>query len=710
MARASLAGLALPCFVFVALTGCISGQEKIPVEVATSPGTAIVRLGSVQPFLASVDGAPGSAVTWSVNGITGGNSTVGTIDAAGNYTAPAALPSPATVTVQAASTVKPSVQGASTVTLLNPLPAVSVANPTAIGLGAFAIAVSGNGFVPGSQVMFGGTPLATTFVSPTELNATGAASAAQIGNVTVRVRNPDPGGAASTTFATAQVLSGQRETAAAAARFLEQSTFGPKPLLVSQVQQVGFARILADQFSAPISTYPDPDPSVTDLRLTQQFFFTNALAGPDQLRQRVAFALSEMWVVSGNIIPPQGMAPYMRLLSQDALGNYRTLMQDVTLSPAMGTYLNMVNNDKPNPILRSHANENYARELMQLFTLGLEELNADGTPSLDASGQAIPTYTQDTVQALARAFTGWTYPAPPGAIPRTHNPAYWLGPMVAVDANHDQAAKKLLGGTILPAGQTAQHDLKAVLDNLFSRPTLPPFVSKQLIQHLVTSNPSPAYVQRVAEVFSTGTFAGPDGVFGSGQRGDMEAVIAAILLDPEARRGDDITKVNPGGGHLREPILLIASLLRAFGATTEGAAPVDSATDMNQPPLRPPTVFNFFPPNFQVPGTSLLGPEFNLQTSATALIRINFVNSFVYGSIGNGTAVDFTPFAALAADPSQLLDALNTLLFHGGISTSARASILSAINAVPIGPSQNLERAKLAIYLMASSSQYQVMY
>jgi len=282
--------------------------------------------------------------------------------------------------------------------------------------------------------------------------------------------------------------------------------------------------------------------------------------------------------------------------------------------------------------------------------------------------------------------------------------------MLAVDSNHDTSAKTLLGGVTLPPGHTAVQDLNGALDNIFNRPSLPPFVSKQLIQRLVTSNPSPAYVQRVAEAFATGSCVGSFGVFGSGQRGDMKAVIAAILLDPEARRGDDPVSADPAAGHLREPILFIANLLRAFGATSEGAGPVDIATNMNQLPLRPPTVFNFFPPNFAIPGPALLGPEFNLQTTATAVIRINFVNSFVYGSIGNGTAVDFTPYATLAGDPDRLLDSLNTLLLHGTMSASARASILAAVKAVPSGPSQNLERANAAIYLIASSSQYQIEY
>jgi uncharacterized protein (DUF1800 family) len=496
----------------------------------------------------------------------------------------------------------------------------------------------------------------------------------------------------------------------AAVRFLEQSTFGPTPAAVSQLQSTGFSIFLNGQFTQPMSTYPDP--SATDtLTPTQQIFFTNAFSGPDQLRQRVAFALSEIWVTSGNTIPPQGMAPYMRLLLQDAFGNYRTLMTDVTLSPAMGDYLNMVNNDKPPT--GTHANENYARELMQLFTLGLDQLNEDGTPT---SNPPTPTYDQNAVQALAKAFTGWTYPTQPGSTLTKHNPTYWLGPMEALDTNHDMTSKTLLPvngtATTLPAGQNAAADLKGALDNIFAQPSLSPFVSKQLIQHLASSNPSAAYVKRVATVFDSGTFSGSGATFGSGQRGDLRAVIAAILLDPEARRGDDPTTANAGDGHLREPILFITSILRAFGAASDGAGPLNfvSGSNLNESPLSAPSVFNFFPPDYNIPGTNLLGPEFALDTAATTLVRVNFVNSFVYGSI-TGTTVDFTPYANLAANPDatgQLLDSLNGLLLHGSLSSSARSSILTAVNAVPAGSTQNLLRAKAAIYLILSSSQYQV--
>ena len=512
--------------------------------------------------------------------------------------------------------------------------------------------------------------------------------------------------------ATLTVSSAQGVTQAGAVRFLEQSSFGPTSAQVGQVQQMGLAPFLTSQFSAPMSTYPDPASTITSLLPTEQVFFTNALTDADQLRQRVAFALSEIWVTSGFTVPPQGMAPYMRLLLQDAFVNYRTLMNDVTLSPAMGRYLDMVNNDKPSTNPVTHANENYARECMQLFTLGLNELNSDGTAKLDSSGNPIPTYSQTEVQVFARVFTGWTYGTQTGSTPQKHNPANWLAPMVAFESNHDVASKTLLtynGSTItLPAAQTAEQDLTGALDDIFNHPNLPPFISKQLIQHLVTSNPSTDYVKRVATVFASGTFSGAGATFGSGQRGDMQAVIAAILLDPEARRGDDPTTANAKDGHLREPILYIANILRAFGAASDGAAPANNAAAMSESPMNSPSVFNFFPPSFNIPGTNLLGPEFSLETTATTLVRANFVNSFVYTTIGAGTTVDFTPYATLAATPSQLLDSLNVLLLHGAMSSSARASILAAVNAVATGSTQNLSRAKTAIYLILSSSQYQV--
>jgi uncharacterized protein (DUF1800 family) len=690
----------------IASAGCagLAGNSgPTTPKVTTTPAMASVREGDTQAFTASVTGLTNTSITWSVNDIAGGNATVGAINAMGVYTPPATLPNPNMVSVQAASQANPAIMGISTVTLLNPIPVVTAISPTTIGLGSFNIVVTGSKFVSGAKVMFGATALTTTFVSSTELVASGSANAA--GNVMVTVENPDPGAIVSTTSKIEAVVSGQTVTAAATVRFLEESTFGPTPALLTQVQQTGFTAFLNDQFNAPASSYPDPAATVKTLFPTQQVFFTNALTGPDQLRQRVAFALSEIWVTSGNKIPPQGMAPYMRLLSQNAFTDYRTILQDVTLSAAMGHYLDMVDNDKPNPAANTHANENYARELMQLFTLGLYTLNEDGSLQLDASNNPIPSYDQNAVQDFARALTGWTYPTQPGMTFMKHNPPYWLGPMEASDSNHDTQAKILLSGTTLPAGQTALQDLNGALDNIFNHPNVGPFISKQLIEHLVTSNPSAAYVKRVADVFGSGSFES----FGSGKRGDMKAVIAAILLDPEARRGDDANTAVATDGHLREPILYIANLLRAFGATSDGAGPVNFASSLSEAPLLSPTVFNFFPPNYLIPGTTLLGPEFELQTTATLLARINLVNSFVYGSIGGGTTVNFTPYATLATtDVNQLVESLNVLLLHGSLSPLARASILAAVNAVPSGTNQHLNQAKAAIYAIVSSSQYQV--
>ena len=696
-------GLFVLCIASAGCAGLTSNPGSTIPKVTTTPATASVREGDTQTFSASVTALTNTGITWSVNGTASGNATVGTINAMGVYTPPATLPNPNMVSVQATSQENPAIMGISTVTLLNPIPVVTAISPTTIGLGSFNIVVTGSKFVSGAKVMFGATALTTTFVSSTELVASGSANAT--GNVMVTVQNPDPGAIVSTTSKIEAVVSGQAVTAAATVRFLEESTFGPTPALLTQVQQTGFTAFLNDQFNAPASTYPDPAAAVNTLFPTQQVFFTNALTGPDQLRQRVAFALSQIWVTSGNKIPPQGMAPYMRLLSQDAFADYRTIMQDVTLSPAMGHYLDMVNNDKPNPAANTHANENYARELMQLFTLGLYTLNEDGSLQRDASNNPIPSYDQNAVQDFARALTGWTYPTQPGMTLMKHNPPYWLGPMEFLDSNHDTQAKILLSGTTLPAGQTAVQDLNGALDNIFNHPNVGPFISKQLIEHLVTSNPSAAYVKRVADVFASGSFES----FGSGKRGDMKAVIAAILLDPEARRGDDPNTAVATDGHLREPILYIANLLRAFGATSDGAGPVNFASSLSEPPMLSPTVFNFFPPNYQIPGTTLLGPEFELQTTATSLARINLVNAFVFGSIGGGTTVNFTPYATLATtDVNQLVESLNVLLLHGSLSPLARASILAAVAAVPSGTNQHLNQAKAAIYAIASSSQYQV--
>ena len=344
-------------------------------------------------------------------------------------------------------------------------------------------------------------------------------------------------------------------------RFLEQSTWGPTPALIDHVRTVGFERFLDEQFNAAASSYPTMPlfPTTRDeatcpsgstcvrdnytLYQVQNRFFVNALYGDDQLRQRVAFALHQIIVVSGvDITQPSWMTPYLQILDRNAFGSYRQLLQEISLNPAMGNYLDIANNTKTIP------NENYAREILQLFSLGTVRLNVDGTQQLDSTGQPIPTYTQETVNNFARVFTGWRFATAPAAgVPN------YIDPMVANATNHDTLAKTLLNGRMLPAGQTAARDLSDALDNIFEDDNIGPYISKQLIQHLVTSNPSPAYVGRVAAVFNGA----------SGSRGDLKAVVRAILLDPEAR-GDQ--KIDASYGRLRHPAQFIVNVLRAFNA------------------------------------------------------------------------------------------------------------------------------------------------
>jgi uncharacterized protein (DUF1800 family) len=430
------------------------------------------------------------------------------------------------------------------------------------------------------------------------------------------------------------------------------------------------------------------------------------------------FALNQIWVVSGNKVgQPDFYVPYLRVLTGDAFGNYRKLMEDVTLNPDMGNYLDMANNVKPPP--GAHANENYASEFMQLFTIGPNMLNPDGTPVLQ-NGAFVPTYSQTDIQQLALAFTGWTYP---NGTPCQYNGPVGNGgsPMVACDTNHDVTAKTILGKP-LAANQTALQDLEGAMDIIFAHTNLPPFVARRMIQHLVTSNPSPAYVTRVANAFATGTFTSPSGgaPFGDGTRGNMQALIAAVLLDPEARRGDDPTTENPQDGHLREPVLYLTNVLRAFhGTTNANNFIVYTALDMGGEFLfSSGSVFNFFSPLYNIPAADfttpplspLSGPEFQIFTSASSLERVNDIENVIFNPLFDGsTNIDLSAYAAIAGNDSDLgtmVDAMNLQLLHGTMIPAMRAAILTAVSAVPIG--DPMGRARTAAYLIASSSQYQI--
>lgn len=515
-------------------------------------------------------------------------------------------------------------------------------------------------------------------------------------------------------------------TASDAARFLEQATWGPSETTIPEVQKKGFDKFIDEQFSAPTSslgTYPavDPTPDVgcpiasTDHAVCvrdnysvfplQQKSFKNALSGKDQLRQRVALALSQILVVSGKeILETYAMGLYQDILTKQAFGNFRDILLAITLNPAMGNYLNMVNNVKPDPTRGTAPNENYARELLQLFSIGVYKLNQDGTLQKDNLGRSTPAYDQDTIEGFAHVFTGWIYPNRPGSTSQPFNAPYYVGSMIAVPNNHDMAEKKLLNNVMLPANQTATKDLNDAITNIFNHPNVGPFIGKQLIQQLVTSNPSAAYVKRVAATFNNN---------GQGIRGDMKAVVKAILLDAEAR-GDE--KTDPEYGKLREPMKYIVGILRALSGKSDGIFLNTQSAAMGQEIYRAPSVFNFYPPSYPLQGTALVSPTAAIYTATTVHARDNFVYALLYSNNGiapdstvtgaTGTQIDLSTFTALAENPNKLIDKLDLVLLHQNMSNAMRQIIVQTINAIPI--SDKINRVRTAIYLVVTSPQYQV--
>lgn len=541
-------------------------------------------------------------------------------------------------------------------------------------------------------------------------------------------------------------------------RFLEQSSWGPKADRsdFNRVRQIGMEAYLTEQINAAVtnplkeSNYPDlpfpaedgsqcpatsPDPSYNQAVCNREnfspypihkIFYSNALYGQDQLRQRVAFALHQMIVVSSNEINrPSWMTIYLQTLDKHAFGNYKNLLREITLTPAMGEYLDMRLSTQNNP------NENFAREILQLFSLGTDVLNPDGTPQKDAQGMPLASYTQNDVSQFTKAFTGWNFV--PGQIaPGTAN---WRDPLFPRLSNttpqHDTTAKNLFGtalngcpGAVGAANQTcAQNELTAAIEVIFNHPNVGPFVSKQLIQHLVTSNPSPAYVARVASVFNNNR-ANPN---------QMREVVRAILLDPEAR-GD--VKTDPNYGKLREPAQYIAGFLRAFNvksfdktSTSDGVLGNRSSTDfagtLDQPIYQPPTVFSYYQPGYEVPGVKILGPAFGILSTSTTLRRANVINTLVYTGVTanatptpsnpdrpRGTSIDIANLETIAVNPSdgQIVDTLNSLVLHGTMSTQMRNSIITAMNAITDAnlPQRHQKRARAAVYLVITSSQYDI--
>jgi len=520
-----------------------------------------------------------------------------------------------------------------------------------------------------------------------------------------------------------------------AARLADQASFGATEPLIAEIEVKGAARWIAEQMRlsssryalgggdavhrhrSPIDYCDQPEHAAPncgrDWLTTQPLawdFYRNATRGADQLRQRVALALQQIVVVSNfEVQGTYGFRAYHNMLLDHAFGNYRELLRKVSVSPLMGEFLNNVNNDKRAP------NENYARELLQLFSIGTCELNPDASL---VGGACRATYDNQTVRAYAHALTGWTYP--PGGLshytwyPLGSNPRYYAGDMIALPALHDDAPRSLLSGVSVAAGASAEVALEAVLESLMRHPNVAPFVAKQLIQFLVTSNPGPAYVARVATAFASGRYRYGGDAFGSGTRGDLAATVAAILLDPEAR-GDPSLRA----GKLREPVLMFTAVLRALGGTTDGdVLGWKWGATLRQTLFRSPSVFNFYPPDYPLAGTDLVGPAFAIHNASTALERLNFLTELLmWGGApphptvpgATGTSVDLRRFEAEAADAGKLVDRLSLLAAGGPLPDATRALVVQAVEAIASGsPAWQHERARQAAFLVFASPQFQV--
>jgi uncharacterized protein (DUF1800 family) len=501
---------------------------------------------------------------------------------------------------------------------------------------------------------------------------------------------------------------------AEAFRFLNQASFGATEAEAHRVIVMGFDAWIDEQLQRPASlqlpylkSLPRP-PLLYELQDDRiDIWFRNAVNGEDQLRQRVAFALSEIMVVSqfGALIDhTYSLAGYHDLLVSGAFGNYRDLIGEVTLHPAMGVYLSMLGNEKPNPALNIRPDENYARELMQLFSIGLVELNADGSTRLNGLGQPIPTYDQTVIEGFAHVYTGWNYAGAPGfhqALPNDNNQTL---PMQLYPAFHDTGAKQMLNGVVLPAGQSGSEDLNDALDNIFNHPNVGPFIALRLIQRLVTSNPSPSYVQRVASVFNNN---------GSGVRGDLAAVVRTILLDPEARPESPMDL----DGKIKEPLIRLTQLWRAYEASSaSGWMPFAGAyIFFGQGPLQAPSVFNFFSSFYAPPGeirdSSLVAPELQISTEYQNTLVTNY---FLFQSIGltseaTGLAdddvfINIDAEVAVADDTEALVQMVAGKLLAGQISTTLETELKGMIDRIPA--TERALRAGEAIYFIASSPEF----
>lgn len=541
----------------------------------------------------------------------------------------------------------------------------------------------------------------TTDHSATTPGSASVTSAAVAASPTTAVTSPTPSNAAAK--AAAEGIFSDQD----AFRLVEQTSFGPRLEDIEQARKFGPESWIDQQMQLPATLLTETLRGLDTERWNEYVnaWWRQAIQAEDQLRQRVAFALSEILVVSahdGLSSEQLGLAGYYDILIRNAFGNYRDILGEITLNPVMGEYLSMKGNRKPDASENIQPDENFARELLQLFSIGLQLLNDDGTPTLDEGGVALPTYSQETIQNFARVFTGWHFAnAEDFRWPQNKD---YLSAMTAWQDYHDTGAKTLLQSVQLPAGQTAEQDLNDALDNIFSHPNVGPFISKQLIQRLVTSNPSKEYVRDVAAVFNRNE---------NGERGSLGSVIKAILLHREARFGH--LDSPESFGKVREPLLRVSHLWRAFEPETIhhdfNYSWVND--ELSQSPLNSSSVFNFFRPDFSQPGEissrGLHSPEFQILDESSIITITNrllassiWANNHIEDLDERQLAIDISEEVAMEADPYVLLEHLNLLLLGGRMTEELKTEILALMDERDYEGGE-AQRVVEAIYLVASS-------
>lgn len=530
-------------------------------------------------------------------------------------------------------------------------------------------------------------------------------------------------------------------------RFLSQATFGGNPELTNYVAEIGIEKWIDEQFSTPANYL---SPAIEEIYQTifethlaeggdsidftirpnwvhmDYAWWENTIKGKDLLRQRMAYALSQILVISAESnLASYGLAltTYYDILTRNAFGNYRDILDEVTHSPAMGIYLSHFNNPRSQPEFNIYPDENYAREIMQLFSIGLYELNQDGSPKLDSDGNRIPTYDNEDIKEFAKIFTGFGIGARTDTNEAEFGNSLYISdvtvPMKMYDAYHEPGEKHLLNGYTVPAGQTGEEDVANAIDHLFNHENVGPFLALRLIQHFVKSNPTPEYIADISAVFADN---------GSGVRGDMGAVLKAILLHEEARTCAWLNDASQG--KLREPILRYTTVVRHFG----GFSPYDDRfwnlsysyrNDVDQHPLHSPTVFNFFGPGFspngEISDEGMLAPEFQIHDSRTGINYANWVYYWVEyeyllacrsGDVpednDNVVGTDLTQLYEYSKDPDALLDQLDLFLCHGQLSERTRGIIKETIAEFPLTVSGLSSRIQLATYLILISPDYNI--